>query len=285
LLSRARSHPVLAVAIATGRRYLGDGMIDRAPGLAYYGVLSMFPSLLICFALIRLVGGADAPEDLANYIDSRGSSTELAGALRDAAKTARNAPGTGAGAVGLAGLVTLIYGASRAFSATGRALDTIARSASVQRSVRRRAEDIGWTVVLLVAVLIGVVLATISGQVLEDLVGFLGFSGAAASVWAVLRWPAAALLALVVVGLVRWAAPTHERGRFRLLTPGIVATVALLALATVGFNVYVANIASYNATYGAFAGFVILLLWLWLGAISLLLGAELDAVLEERRSA
>ena len=73
-----------------------------------------------------------------------------------------------------------------------------------------------------------------------------------------------------------------ERRSFRLLAPGIVATVVALGVGSVGFDVYVSHIASYNTTYGAFAGAVILLLWIWLAAIALLLGSELDAVIDER---
>jgi membrane protein len=61
-------------------------------------------------------------------------------------------------------------------------------------------------------------------------------------------------------------------------------SVLVLLVETVGFDVYVSNIATYNATYGTFAAGVILLLWIWLASIAFLFGAELDAAREERRA-
>jgi len=57
----------------------------------------------------------------------------------------------------------------------------------------------------------------------------------------------------------------------------------VLALATVGFFFYVANFSNYNATYGSIGGVIVLLLWIWIGNISLLLGAEFDAEMERAR--
>jgi membrane protein len=75
-----------------------------------------------------------------------------------------------------------------------------------------------------------------------------------------------------------------EVRRFRWITPGAVVGVALWILASVGFFVYVSNFSSYSATYGAFAGAVILLVWLWLSSFVMLLGAELNAVIDLRRT-
>ena len=105
------------------------------------------------------------------------------------------------------------------------------------------------------------------------------------TIWTIARWPVAALLLLVAVSVVRWVAPTTARGRFRPLAPGGLFAVVAWLVASAGYAVYVTRIATYNVTYGAFAGAVILLLWLWLGAAALLYGAELDAVLAEDRGA
>jgi len=273
--SRERDAVVRAV-----RRYVDDGMVDRAPTLAYYGILSLFPLFLIGFSLVRLVAGADAPADLASFARREGASGAVADTLRSAAQTARAAASPTAGAAGLAGVLALIYGGSRAFTAAGRALDVIARRPSTRRSLGRRAQDVGWTLVVLAMVLILVFFALVGGRVLEELLAFLGL-GTELSVWRIVSWPAVAVAGLLMIAVVRWAAPTGERPPFRLATAGTVVSVAVLIVETVGYDVYVSTIATYNATYGAFAGAIILLLWIWLAAIALLFGAELDAVLAE----
>ena len=271
------------VLVPALRRYLDDGMVDRAPTLAYYGIFSLFPMLLLAFSLVRLVGGDSAPDDLSRYAAEHGAGGAVRDVLRSAAETARDAPAPTAGAAGTIGLLSVVYGASRTFTAAGRALDVVHRRGSVNRSIARRAQDLGWTLVLLVGAVAAAVLASVSGRLLEDLLGLVGLSGAAVTVWSVVRLPIAAALALLLVAVVAWAAPTVRRDRFRLATAGSVATVGIIALETAGLSFYVAEIATYNTTYGAFAGAVILLLWIWLAGSAFLFGAELDAVLEERR--
>jgi membrane protein len=264
------------------RRYLADGMVERAPALAYYGILSLFPSLLLAFTLVRFIGGDSAPDDLSAYAREHGVSGAVASALRSAARTARDAPAPSAGAAGAIGVLTLVYGASRAFTATGRAIDAIGRTTRAVRSLRRRVEDIAWTLLLLVLSLVALVLLTVSGGLLKDVLGLLGLSGAAVTVWSIARLPVAAALALFIVALVYWAAPSERRRTFRPVTPGASVAVAVLLVATIGYDVYVTEFAGYNATYGASAGLVILLLWIWLAGTAVLYGAELDAVIEAR---
>jgi membrane protein len=270
------------LAVRAVRRYLDDGMVERAPALAYYGILSLFPSLLVAFTLVRFVAGDGAPEDISAYAREHGVSGAVATALRSAAQTARDAPAPSAGAAGVIGLLTLIYGASKAFTATGRAIDAIGRRTRATRSLRRRAEDVAWTLLLLVLSIVALLLLTISGGLLTDLLGLVGLSGAAVTVWSIARLPVAAALALFIVALVYWAAPSQRRPRFRLVTPGASVAMAVLLVATLGYNAYVSEFARYNATYGAAAGLVILLLWIWLAGSAVLYGAELDAVIDAR---
>jgi membrane protein len=267
------------VAVAAARRFVDDGMVDRAPALAYYGVLSLFPLLLIAFSVLRLAGGADAPEELAAYARDGGASSAVAGALRSAAATAIDASAETAGSAGAAGLLALLYGASRAFTAAGRAMDVIAGQRTPRRSTARRAQDIAWTVVVLALVSALVLVVLVSGRVLEVVLDALGLEDRL-DVWSVIRVPAAAVMGLLIVALVRWSAPT-ARPHFRLATPGVVVSIVALVVFTVGYDVYVSTIATYNATYGAFAAGIVLLLWVWLASVAFLFGAELDAVLDE----
>jgi membrane protein len=272
-----------ALAMRATHRYLADAMGDRAASLAYYGMLSLFPSMMIVSAAIRLVGADGAAQDAAEYARDHGTSGAVAGTLRSAIETAQSAPAPGAGAVGLIGVLSLLYGASRAFTAAGRALDTIGGGAPQPRPLRRRAQDMAWTLAVVAMGLVTIVILLLSGEILDDFLGLFGISGGAVAVWRIARWPAAILLALIAIAIVRWAAPTGTHRSFRVLSPGAIVSVGAWLLATAGFSVYVSHFASYNATYGAFAGAVILLLWIWLGGAALLYGAELDAVLEEAR--
>jgi membrane protein len=89
---------------------------------------------------------------------------------------------------------------------------------------------------------------------------------------------------MLVYAIVYFAAPNVEIRRFQWITPGAVFGVLAWILASGAFFLYVANLGSYEATYGAFATVVILLLWMWLTNLVLLFGAELNAVIDLRRS-
>jgi membrane protein len=271
----------LAVLVLAVRRYIDDGMLERAPTLAYYGILSLFPLVLLAFSAVGLLAGDHASDEVAGYVRESGASGALAEAVRSAVGTAQDSSTSTAGAAGLASVLTLIYGASRAFTAAGRAIDAIGSRERRPRSLARRAEDIGWTLVLLVIGTVLLIFATVSGKVLEDLLDLLGIHGTASTLWRILRWPLAGAFGVLIIAIVRWAAPTGARQPFRLLSPGRLTTLGSLAVATAGFNVYVTHLASYNATYGALAGAIVLMLWLWQAGSILLFGAELDAVIDE----
>jgi membrane protein len=259
-------------------------MPDRAASLAYYGMLSLFPVLMLAISVIRFVGGSDAPDDLTRYAEEHGASSALGTTLHSALDTATSASRPSAGALGVAGLLLLIYGASRAFTAAGRALDATEGRPFQPRPAGRRLQDVGWTVLLILLAIVFVVLVLVSGRVLRELLGLIGLSGFGVTLWGLLRWPAAALLLLFAFAIVRATAPTAAHRRFRLFSIGSVVTAGVWLAASAGYAVYLSTLATYNATYGTFAGAVILLLWIWLSASALLYGAELDVAIASRTS-
>ncbi|MDP9135307.1 MAG: YihY/virulence factor BrkB family protein [Actinomycetota bacterium] len=285
LVDRLRAIALVHVVELTVRRFLADGMVDRGASLAYYGLLSLLPTLMIGASVVSVLGGDSTAIDFGGYVRDEGASATLAKTAESIVKTAVDSAPTQAGTIGVIGLATLIYGASRAFAAAGRALDVIWRRRQKGLTITRRIAGIGWTVVLLVLGLIAGVLTFVGRGLAEDLLELVGLEDVSAPMWTILRWPLAAVAMMLSMRLVMWAAPSPPRGRFRIVTPGAVTAAALWLTASAGYGFYVGELSSYNATYGAFAAVVILLLWIWLTSMAFLLGCELDAVLVERREA
>jgi membrane protein len=134
-------------------------------------------------------------------------------------------------------------------------------------------------------VLVTFVLVFLGGGLASELFGRIGLGQTAATLWLYLRWPAALAVAMLVYAIVYYAAPNVEIRHFRWISPGAVVGVLLWILASAGFFLYVSNFSSYSATYGAFAGVVVLVVWLWVTNLALLFGAELNAVVDLRRAA
>jgi membrane protein len=91
------------------------------------------------------------------------------------------------------------------------------------------------------------------------------------------------VIAMLIYAVVYYAAPNVEIRRWQYITPGAVFGVLAWILASAGFFLYVSELSTYSATYGAFATVVILLVWLYLTNLVLVFGAELNATVDQRR--
>ncbi len=118
----------------------------------------------------------------------------------------------------------------------------------------------------------------------HDLLGSIGFSDGLSDAFSIVRFPIAAAAMVLAFDIVYRYAP-NASGRPSRTAPGAAVGAALWLLLSLGFFLYVANFGSYGATYGAFAGAIVLLLWLYLSSIAFLLGGELNAQLDRGRAA
>ena len=142
---------------------------------------------------------------------------------------------------------------------------------------------IALTAVLLVlaaAVLLGLI---VTGPAAQAVGSAVGLGSTAVTIWNYAKWPVMLAAVVLMVALLYWGTPNLKQPKFRWLSIGAVIGIGVWILASIGFGFYVANFASYNRTYGALAGVVVFLLWLWLTNLALLFGAEVDAELERGR--
>jgi membrane protein len=258
-------------------------MGDRAAGLTYYSLLSLFPALLFAVAVLGVFGQQGLITDAADYLRDAGAPPDVVDAVTGALRSAQSKKGPATGALVL-GLATTLYGASGAFGAAGRALNVIWRVEEGRGFVRKKVTDIGATLTVLVLMLVTLVLVFLGGSLAKDVFDAIGLGDTAADIWALARWPAALCSMMVLYAVLYYAAPNVEVRTFKLITPGAVFGVVTWIVASIGFFFYVSNFSSYGATYGAFAGAVVLLVWLWLSSFVMLLGAELNAVIDLRRT-
>jgi membrane protein len=156
---------------------------------------------------------------------------------------------------------------------------TIANNEEETRGlVRRRVIALGLTVVALVVVILAMVV--IVGVPIA--MGFVGLDAVGEWTIRILRWP---LIGAVIVGLLTLVyryGPDRDKPQWRWVTWGSVIATVLWVIASLGFSVYVANFGNYNETYGALGAVVVLLLWLFLSAFVVILGAEINAEMEHQ---
>jgi membrane protein len=271
--------PILRRCIANFRAH---GMTDHAATLTYFAMMSLFPGLLIGVTLLGLFGQEALVTDATDYLLRNGADPDTAAVV---GKALQKVIGTSGGALGLTLLASLVLGlngASGAFGAAGRALNTVFAVQEERSFVKRKLTDLGVTVLVLVLILVVLVALFLGGQIADDLLGRIGLGSTGAAIWRYARWPIALMAAIVAVGLVLRLAPAEGARETRWLSPGAILGVGLWILLSIGFGFYVRGFSSYGAAYGAFGAAIVLLLWLYLSANAFLFGAELNA--EVRRA-
>jgi membrane protein len=264
------------------QRFREDEMTDHAAALTYYSLMSLAPALLACVALLGVFGQQSLITDAANYLGDAGAPPETVDAVTALIENALRNQSTAIPSL-IIGVLIALNGASGAFGAAGRALNVVWRVGEGRGFVSRKANDVGFTALVLVLVLMTMVLVFLGGGLANDVFGAIGLGDTGAAIWRFARWPVALVTAMLIYAVVYFAAPNVKVHRFQFITPGAVLGVALWLIASAGFFLYVSNF-SYGAAYGAFAGLVILLVWLWLTNCVLLFGAELNAQIDLRRS-
>ena len=255
-----------------------DGCTDLAAALTYYSVLALFPAILALVSLLGLLGsGPDAVgfiTDVLGRLLPADSAQSVISFIDGLSKTS----GIGWGvAVGLLGALWSASGYVGGFS---RAMNRIYDVPEGRPVWKLRPTMFAVTVVTIALLAIALVIVVSSGPVASAIGGAVGLGDQALTVWSWAKWPILVLVVVCNVALLYYATPNVRQPRFRVVSVGAFVAIAIVAVASAGFGFYVANFSSYNKTYGAVAGAVVLLLWLWLTNLALLFGGELDAELE-----
>ena len=280
LTRKLRATP--AVLLRTGRSFYDDQMTHHAAALTYYALMSLFPALLLAVSILGLVGQYPATYDaILGYLRDVVPPSAIV-PLDSSLRAALQQKGTAATTLAISVVVTL-YGTTGALEAARRALNVVYEADGGRPFLVRKAVDVVSTVVLMALILISLVLVFVGGSLAEDLLGFLGLGHTVVRVWDLARWPAAVAVAMLVFSFIYYVTPDVRQRSFRWVTPGAIAGVTVWLVASAGFSIYLSRVANVGAVYGAFAGAIVLVVWLWLTNVALLFGAELNAEIERER--
>ncbi|KKD03463.1 YihY/virulence factor BrkB family protein [Streptomyces sp. WM6386] len=270
-----------AVLRRTVKEFQDDELPDRAAALTYYGVLSLFPALLVLVSLLGVVGQSATDRILDNIGDlAPGPARDI---LRDAVVQLSDTGGTGS-VLAVLGLLAALWSASgyvAAFIRTSNAVYDLPEGRPVWKLTPLR---LILTVALMLMLAASAVIVVFTGPLAERAGTAIGLGNAAITLWGIAKWPVLLILVVLMIGLLYWAAP-NVRGRgFRWISPGSCLATLIWLAASAGFAVYAANFGSYNKTYGTLAGAIVFLVWLWLSNLAILLGLEFDAELARERA-
>jgi membrane protein len=246
-----------------------DGVTDLAASVTYYAILALFPFLLFIVALASVVITPTDAERLVDQLSQVAPAevTRIMGERIRQLGSEQNVTLLGFGA--LAAIWAASGGIMGLIGALNRCYDV--KEGRPWWKVRGIA--ILMTLVAGALALVAALVAVATAPLADRIGGPIGM----AIGW--LRLPVAGLVMMFLWALVYYVLPDVEQ-KFRFITPGSVVGVVLWVLASWGFSKYVASFGSYDKTYGSLGGVIVLLLWMWLSALVLLVGAEMNAFLE-----
>src|SRR5918999_2786968 len=265
----------------TVKEFSEDNITDWAAALTYYGVLSIFPALIVLVSILGLIGES-ATQPLLDNLGSLapGPAQEI---FRSAIENLQGSQGA-AGVFFVVGIVAAIWSASGYIAAFMRASNAIYDMPEGRPIWKTLPVRVGLTVLLIVLSVISAVAVTVTGGLAKEVGNLLGLGDTAVTVWGIAKWPVLLLLVSFMFAVLYWAAPNVKQPGFRWISPGGILAVVGWVIASAAFAFYVANFGSYNKTYGALAGPIVFLVWLWISNLMILLGAEFNAELDRGRA-
>lgn len=248
-----------------------------AAGVAFYGFFALFPTL---FALVALYGLVADPGQIEEQITAMGSAvpgnvqTLVGTQLQRLASTSSTALGWGL----VISLLIAFWSSSKGVRGLMEALN-IAYDEDERRGFVKRTAV---TLLLTVGGIIVVILAIALVVAVPAVLGYVGLGAGGRIVAQIVRW--VVLIGLILGGLavVYRLAPCRSSPRWRWVTPGSIVAAALWLLASVGFSIYVHFFASYQKTFGSLAAVAVLLMWFYISAYVVIIGAEINAESEHQ---
>lgn len=255
-----------------------DDVIARAAQLSFFFILGLFPFLLFLIATLGYFAetGTELRTNLLRYLNK--IAPAKAGALiHDIVADISEARSGG----------KLSFGLLAAIWAASSGMDAIITTLNAAYDIRegrpwwkRRLVAIGLTIALAVFILSALLLMFYGSQTAFVVAQWFNLGDAFTNLWRVLQWFFVLGFVMLAFGLLYAFAPNLKEVKWRWLLPGSMVAVVLWLLISLGFSLYLHFADAFSSTYGSIGAVIVLLLWLFLTGIAILLGGEVNAVLE-----
>lgn len=263
------------VALRVKDRVIEDRITLIAAGIAFYGLLALFPAIT---AVMALSGFFLEPEQVVEQLDALSGvlPEDVISIVSDQATSVADSRRSGLGFAALFGLIFALYSASRGVASLIEGLNVAYDEKETRGFIRLQAVTLTLTLILLVGMVLGLV-ATVAVPAALDL---LDLDQVARALTTVAVWSVLVVVTMTGLSVLYRYAPCRNGPKWKWASPGAVAGCFAWIVASAGFAFYVSNFASYNESFGALGGVIVLLLWFWISALVVLLGGELNAELE-----
>ncbi|WP_167784746.1 YihY/virulence factor BrkB family protein [Ramlibacter rhizophilus] len=256
-----------------------DNISNGAAVLGFYLTLAVFPAAILTMALIPYLPIPrvdDAIMDLLRQALPQQAAEMFTGVVEDVTQDR-------SGGLLSFGILGTIWATSTGMYAVMQQLNASYKVPEGRPFVKARLVAIGLSILFVVLVLLAFSMIVLGGVVQDWIGNRFGFSQALLTFFVVLRWVIIVLALFGAFVITYYYAPNTEQ-RLRYVLPGSVIGALVLIVASGGFAFYVQNFGNYNAVYGSIGAVIALMLWLYIAGLTILLGSEVNALLEHHSS-
>ncbi len=259
-----------------------DHLAAFAGNLTYKGLFALFPFFVFLLSLLGLFGSSELlPRllDSASGVLPQGATKFLEDQLLTIADNkAKDTFTIGA----IISILFALWGVSGAFRSVMEAMNVMYEVDEARPFWKVYGISIFLSLLVAVLLISALVLVVFGPQLASLVAGIVGFGQVFELLWIIVQWPVLVCVVLLAFALVYYFSPDVEQ-RFRYVSPGSIVAVILWLLFSLAFSLYVNNMGgkSYSASYGTLAGVAILMLYIYYTTYILLLGAEMNQVIEE----
>jgi len=256
-----------------------DRLMTEAAGVTFYSLLAVFPAMATLVSLYGLVADPLAVNDQLQYLNGVVPSGGL-DIIRDELESLTANGTTALGFGFIIGFVTSLWSANQGVKALFDALNIVYHEKEKRGYVR-------FTILCLLFTLgaiLFIVTAIASIAVVPLALKYLGLNYGSAGLIAIGRWPVLMAVLTFLLALIYRYGPSRDHARWQWVSWGSAFAAVTWLMASIAFSYYVANFGSYNKTYGSLGAVIGFMTWIWISTIIVLLGAELNAELEQQTS-
>lgn len=267
----------IEIAKRTVKEFSKDRVTSVAGGVTFFGLLALFPAIT---ALVSIYGLLADPQTILRHMEGlnrflpQGAVDVIAGQVQSIV----NAPTTALSAAGAISILLALYSANGGMKALIEALNVAWFETEKRGFIKLNLVSMAFTLggIVVILLLIGLV------AVLPVALSLLAFGSGMETLVSLARWPVMiAVLMLCLSAIYRWG-PSKDDAAWHWISPGAIVAALGLVTASVLFSWYASNFANYNETYGSLGAAVGLMMWLWIAAIVIMTGAEINSEVERQ---
>lgn len=265
----------MRVAVRMYREVISDQIGLLAAGIAFYALLAIFPAMASVLAILGIFFSAT---EITGPVETATAAIppSAASLIREQASSIVASDHSALGVTAAVGLIAALYATARGMRHLIQGLNVAFNETETRGLIMR------WLAIVLLAVFVigGALMGMAAIAVIPVLLALFPEEVQAQSIVSVIRWVALFSISTAGIAVIYRFGPDRQHRSWHWTLPGAVVACLLWVIASAGFSLYAENFASYQRSFGALTGVIVLLTWLWLSTYVLLLGAELNAALE-----